>query len=289
MECVDEQVPFLLKWCAEYVCDLPFQDKLRGWLTYGIKIGINNKNLSDFEKYWKLFFRLKGDEPDIIKLGDTEYDISYRHYLKLIEQKKKEKKMENCNIDEINNIHNDLQCTDWLACDLCETIEARWKVVVLEKYKSMNNIFINCDLGKIFIEQWLESVMNLKDTEKEKINFTWPPPRQYYITRVLNRFGGEYNNYDYDEFISELIKERNQTYYGYYPRPKVEFEFINDLRSFLVQYSISEIYPVKETPNHFNEIYLKLSEILCVAPYILYMDKKRCNELITIFEKLIDD
>lgn len=108
-------------------------------------------------------------------MGDTEYDISYRHYLKLIEQKKKEKKMENCNIDEINNIHKDLQCTDWLACDLCETIEARWKVVVLEKYKSMNNIFINCDLGKIFIEQWLESVMNLKDTEKEKINFTWPP------------------------------------------------------------------------------------------------------------------
>jgi hypothetical protein len=281
---IDEQIPFLLKWCAEYLCDLPFQDKLRGWLTYGIKMG-TNRNLSDFEKHWKLFFRKNNNEPDIITLDDTDFDISYNHYILLVAQKKEEMGFEKCNIEEINNIHKDLECTDWMCCDLCDEQEALWHTHVTKKYKTMNNIFINRELGELFIEKWLNAVLELSDTEQEKINFIWPPPRHYYFTKwfLKNKY------YTLDEYISNLIKERDNTYYGYYPRPKVEFEFIRDFIGSLDDYSLSNIYPFKESLNKFNEIYLSLSYILGWIQNALYIDRKRCNELVEIFSRLLDD
>lgn len=286
---IEEQIPFLSKWCAEYVCDLPFQDKLRGWLTYAIK-NVNETNTpKHFEKYWKLFFRKENDEPDIVTLDSIDFDISYKHYLVLIDKMKKEKNYNNCDVPEILDLHKDIECNDGFGCCHCEDQEERWHVIVSKKYKSMNNIFINRKLADIFIEKWLEAVLNLKDTEQEKINFIWPPLRFYKFRESLYSFNKESNLYEYDQFISELIKKRDRTYHGYYFRPKVEFEFIGDLQNSLYDYSIDSIYPFKESPNQFNEIYLAISHILSYISYMMYIDRKRCNELIEIFDKLLDE
>jgi hypothetical protein len=282
---VEEQIPFLQKWCAEYVCDLPFQDKLRGWLTYGIKNGANiGKEPKDFEKFWKLFFRKEGNEEDVIMLNFTNFDVSYRHYLKLINDMEKEKDMNNCKVSRILNIHKDLPCDGDLCCFRCEEKENRWHAIVSNKYKSMNNIFINPKLGELFVEKWLEAVLKLEDNEQEKINFIWPPVRDYII-----EVGYSENHYEYNQYISELIKERDRTYHGYVIRPKVEFEFIDDLRNSLNDFSISSIYPIREGPNQYNEIYLFLSHLLTYVSYILHIDRKRCNELVEIFSKLPDE
>ena len=282
---VEEQIPFLQKWCAEYVCDLPFQDKLRGWLTYGIKNGTNiGKEPKDFEKFWKLFFRKPGDEADIIMLDFTDFDVSYRHYLKLMDDMKKEKDYRNCKVSRILNLHKDIPCDEGFGCGRCEEQEDRWHVIVSNKYKRMNNIFINPKLGELFVEKWLEAVIKLEDTEQEKINFIWPPVRQYRIREGFLKF-----NCDYDEYISILIKERDRTYHGYFMRPKVEYEFIKDLQSSLCDFSIRDIYPLREGPNQYNEIYLFLSKLLSHISYILYIDRKRCNELVEIFNRLPDE
>jgi hypothetical protein len=282
---VEEHILFLLKWCAEYMADLPFQDKLRGWLTYGIKNTTETRTPINFEKYWKLFFRKNGDQPDIITLDSSDFDVSYRNYLKLMDDMKQEKEFSNCTILDILDNHKDIICDDGIYCSLCEDQEERWHVFVSNKYKSMNNIFINRTLGKVFIEKWLDAVLQLSDTEQEKINFTWPPVRSYSINKFLH----DGKQYDYNEYLSELIKERDKRYYGYSFRPKVEFEFINDLKLSLHDYSIAQIYPLKETKNQYNEIYLVLSHILSYVSYALYIDRKRCNELIDIFDKLPDE
>ncbi len=282
---VEEQIPFLLKWSSEYMGDLPFQDKLRGWLTYGIKNTTETRRPINFENYWKLFFRKNGAQPDIVTLDSIDFDVSYRSYLKLIDDMKQEKDFSNCTIPDILDIHKDILCDDGIYCSLCEDQEERWRVFVSKKYKSMNNIFINRTLGELFIEKWLDAVLQLSDTEQEQINFTWPPVRSYSIHKFLH----DGKQYDYNEYLSELIKERDKRYYGYSFRPKVEFEFINDLSLSLVDYSISQIYPLKNTKNQYNEIYLVLSHILSYVSYALYIDRKRCNELIDIFAKLPDE
>lgn len=286
---IEEQIPFLLKWCAEYVCDLPFQDKLRGWLTYGIKNANDRSKPKYFEKYWKLFFRKENDEPDIVTFNSIDFDISYKHYIVLINKMKEEKNFSNCNDPEILDLHKDIECNDGFSCCHCEDQEERWHVIVSKKYKSMNNIFINPKLGNLFIEKWLEAVLNLKDTEQEKINFIWPPLRIYKLREFLNSFDENDVQFEFDEYISQLIRERDRRYHGYYVRSKVEFEFIRDLRYALDEYSLDSIYPFKESPNQFNEIYLAISHILSYISYMVYIDRKRCNELIEIFDKLIDE
>jgi hypothetical protein len=290
---IEEQIPFLLNWCAEYACDLPFQDKLRGWLTYGIKNAekiVESLELRGFEAYWKLFFRRADDEADTIMLDYRNFDISYKHYLKLLKEMKEELKLDNCTNTKILDLHKDKEHNGGgFGCDYCEEQEMRWGAIVSKKYRSLNNIFINRKLGELFIEKWIKAVLKLEDTEKEKINFTWPPPRPFYVKKLLNDFGSK-KGYSYDEYISELIKERDRRYHGYYVRPKVEFEFIQDLSLAKSEYSFKDICKLDaNSDNYFNEIYLAVSHVLRYMPYILYMDKKRCNELIDIFSRLPDD
>jgi hypothetical protein len=275
---VEEQIPFLQKWCAEYVCDLPFQDKLRGWLTYGIKNAETPPK--DFEKFWKLFFRREDNEEDIIMLEFINFDVSYKHYLKLVNDMKEEKNMNHCKVKRIIDMHKDIPCDGDICCFLCEEQEDKWHRIVSNKYKQMKNIFINQKWGELFIEKWLEAVLKLEDKEQERVNFIWPPIRTYNVSDF---------NCEYDEFISRLIKQRDMTYHGYYIRPKVEFEQINDLYYSLRSFSISDIYPFKESPNQYNEIYLFLSHLLSYVHYILHIDRKRCNELVEIFSKLPDE
>jgi hypothetical protein len=285
----EEHTPFLLQLCAEYVCDLPFYDKLRGWLTYGIKNTTVNNTPKEFEKHWKLFFRRKDEEADIVLLDSIEFDVSYTHYIKLCKEMEKEKEFKYCNVPEIIDSHKDIKCNGGLVCLHCEEQYDEWSTIVTKKYRSMNNIFINRKLGLLFIEKWLDAVIKLKDTELERIQFVWPPPREYRIRKLLSSFSKSENVYTFDEYISEFIKERDRRYHGYFVRPKVEFEFIRDLRFALFDYSIEDIYPFKESANQFNEIYLLLSHILSYISYALYIDKKRCLELVDIFDRLPGD
>ena len=290
---VEEQMPFLLNWCAEYICDLPFQDKLCGWLTYGIKNADKidkSLGIEGFEPFWKLFFRRDDNEADTIMLDFYNFDISYKHYLHLLKEMKEEQKIEHCTNTKILDLHKDKEHNGWgFSCDYCEEQEMRWGALVSKKYRSLNNIFINHKLGERFIEKWIKSVLKLNDVEQEKINFTWPPPRPFYIKKKCRDFGSQ-KRYEYNEYISDLIKERDRRYHGYYIRPKVEFEFIQDLCLSLSDYSFEDINKLDaNSDNYFNEIYLIVSYLLSYISYILYMDKKRCNELIEIFSRLIDD
>jgi hypothetical protein len=198
---------------------------------------------------------------------------------------KAEKKSKNYTVPEIVELHKGLECNGDFYCDYCEEQEHRWGIVVSDKYKSMNNIFINRKLGEIFVEKWLEGVLNLDCAEQEQIKFIWPPLRNYTLRKNCRDV-----LYEYGEFISELIRERDRTYHGYFVRPKVEFEFIMDLQQSLRDYSIeADLCKLRNYPNQYNEIYMFLSHILTYVSYMLYIDKKRCCELIDIFNTLLDE
>jgi hypothetical protein len=90
-----------------------------------------------------------------------------------------------------------------------------------------------------------------------------------------------------DEFIFKTVGSREELYYK--PgqiRPKVEFELLNDFRRAL---DIYELPRFRDGENKTNEIFLSFYHLLTFLPYILYIDKKRCNELISIFATLADE
>ena len=282
---LENKIPFMQKWCADYISNESFEDKIRGWITFGIS-SVNRQNIPiDFEKHWQLFFRKPNDEPDRILFNDIEFDISYKHYLKIVSDMEKEKSLKYCNISEILDIHKDRNCNGGLICGMCDDQEWYWEKEVVKKYTSMNNIFINRELSKDFIEKWLSGVFILSDKEQSQINYTWPPIQQYYIRKSY------YNQLSYlsfGEYISNLIKNRDTLYYTYKIRPKVEFEFINDFKEAIYDYKIPDRI-FKEGPNQYNEIFLFLSHIMTYIQYLLGLDEKRCKELIEIFSKLIDE
>jgi hypothetical protein len=298
---IESQIPFMQQWCSEYYCNMALNDKLRGWLTYGIRIPkfipMNSRQycktripdggeelLSTFEKHWQLFFRKGGDEADIITLYDKEFDISYRHYLKLWEDMRKEKEFDNCDMPEILDIHEDKSCYGGLICGLCDDQQCMWEDAVKKKYRSMNNIFINDDCAKEFIEKWITAASALPPSDRKTIHYIWPPKQPYIIEK-------SYNSCEFilsaDEFIFKIMRSRKELYYIPGPtRPKVEFELLNDFRRALDIYKLPRF---RDGENKTNEIFLSSYHLLTFLPYILYIDKKRCNELISIFASLADE
>jgi len=255
---------FLQQWCSEFRCTQSFDEQLRGWLTYGI---MSNHSLShqEFQENWKLFFRKGDSTPDIIQLGDKEFDISYPHYTKLLEQKVKEFDLKYCD-EEIKNIHKDKKCDGGgFYCFLCDEMESEWHIKVEKRYGSMNNIFISSEVSQLFIEKWLDAVHELSEKEKQRIHYIWPPP--------------------FTHSIDDILKKRHQLYYSYKVQPNVELEMIRDFQSILHHYRVPASIN-KNTKNRYNDIFLFLSQKIVHLSYEIWIDKKRCEELITIVNTL---
>ena len=287
LDYIEEIVPILTKWCAEYASEVSFQDKLRGWLTYAIH-GVKNDSLPiGFEKYWKFFFRRDDNKEDIITLNNITFDISYNHYISLCRDMKEEKNIEKCTIPEIIDIHKDIRCNGnnltgvlSTSCIICEEQEHLWCVEVYKKYRNSNNIFMNKRHGELFIETWLDSVIKLSDMEQEKINYMWPPINIYSFSTGINLFKGNHIT-ELSEFIYRLTNDRKNRYYGYEFRPKTESELMIDIAFAFSDYNVpAKLFEV--CLNQCNEIYLFLSHILPYVPYIIHLDKKRCKELLRI-------
>lgn len=115
-----------------------------------------------------------------------------------------------------------------------------------EEFLQMNIIFINSACGEKFIEKWLDAVFSIDEAGKDRIQFCWPPIRPYYVA------GNEYLSVD--ECVSNFIKEREIRYYRYRVRPKLEFKWVEDLRTSFYEYGLPDSF-YKEGPNQYNEFY----------------------------------
>lgn len=287
-EFLENNLPGLHQWCAQYLCESSFFNKLSGWLHYGIKQLRQCTSVQSrfFETHWKLFFRKDSDQADIIHLGNKEFDISYKHYVYLLQQISWMKDLYYCDVPEINAIHEGKECDCPWICSFCDEKERKWENEVEKRYRLQNNIFMSKESAEEFITAWLDAVLKLSDKEQNRIHYSWPPPPIYYSDEDYWRENKAI--YSTDEYISYLVKKRHTKYYTYKIRPKVEFERVKELHSSINDYSISFNFELNYS-NKNNEIYVFLSTLLYYLPYILYMDKKYCLELLDIYNKLPDD
>jgi len=298
LEWLQEGVPFLHKWCADFLCNETLEDKLRGWLTYGVTIGshayacdsvcgyITKKPVPvEFEKHWQLFFRKSDDDADIITLNDLEFDISFKHYGKLMTDMAAECSISRCDDPDILDIHKDLPCNGGLMCILCEEQQEQWIKIVTKRFKSLRNIFINKECFAEFIKLWICAVKGMSDKEQESIKYCWPPVRMH---TIHERWRSAETTLYVDECISQLLKYREDLYYKYKTRPKVEFELIQDFQRIFEEYKIP-YNALGEGGNRYNEIFLFLTNILPKLSYMLAADLQRCKELTDIFAVLPDE
>jgi hypothetical protein len=66
---------------------------------------------------------------------------------------------------------------------------------------------------------------------------------------------------------------------------ELELEMIRDFQSILHYYRFPASIN-KNTKNRYNDIFLFLSQKIVHLSYEIWIDKKRCEELINIFDKL---
>lgn len=284
LQFLETSIPSLQNWCAEYMADSKWDDQLRGWLTYGVCARDSNIPVQ-FEMYWKLFFRRDDDEPDIAVLNGKEFDISFRHYQRLLQEKTRDNLFSSCNDLDILALHEDKPCQGGFVCFLCETQEDQWIQKVQERYQSMNNIFINETCGKDFIEEWMSSVKKMTEEERSRIQYCWPPVLSY-STQERYSWNSKPLTSFLPIYLSHLQTSRHQLYYTYDKRPKVEFELVKDVDCTFQQYSPPS---PSSGANQWNDLFLSLSHFVTYATYMIFLDKRRCNEVISIYSTLPDD
>ena len=295
---VEASLPVLQAWCAEYLATMPVEEQLRGWLMYGIRNregngGYGKKTFhithqpASFETHWKLFFRKAGAEPDSVMVGGKEFDISYRHYVSLLDElEKKWRSHHYSRYDEpsVVAIHEGKPCDD-MFCSLCdETLDA-WRAHLQKTYRSKNNIFINSACGEEFVSLWLASVATMTDEEKGQIHWVWPPPSTYFDPSC----DGEVVGQSLDAYLAFLVDSRYKRYYTYSARPAVEFERVAILQQALRAYDVPNFGKEGSGANRWNDLFLFVFRFVQYAPYMLYMDKKFCREMIAVYEGLPDD
>lgn len=295
---VESSLTALHYWVADYLIKTTEEERLRGWLLYGIK----NREIRDkvgwvkcplthrpaaFERHWRLFFRNNSDDADVIVLGGKEFDISYRHYVALLAELHSEWWKLSTHYDEpsVLAIHEGKPCDQDLCCFLCEEQTDAWRAHLMATYRSKNNIFLNPDCGKEFASLWLASVGAMSEAERAAIHWIWPPPFTYFDNR------GAWEEKEVatleSKYVTYLAESRNRRYYTDTGRPLVEFERVRALAQALDDYHV----PVFDTtdPDWKNDMFLFVSKFLMYGCVLLCWDKRCCAELIATYEALPDD
>lgn len=283
---IQDNYSVLSSWCAQYLLGVSFKEKVENWLRYGVE---HIKDNTIYRKHWGLFFRNEG--ADIITLDGEEYDISYPNYVSLCAKRKSEYWFENCDDEDILNIHKDKECDHDFYCFLCDEQQDKWEKLLKTRYTAYKNIFMDTGLRTKFVDSWLKGAFKLDEVEQDKIHYIWPPIREYKYSFFYNKV----NTISLDEFINQVSKMKWETYYGYHIRPKVEYEQIRDLQTSLSHYKLYDSIIIRKNKNenenkiNINQLFLFLSHILPYIQYILAIDIKRCNEMKDVYSKLPDD
>ncbi len=272
-EFIKTNLPVLQAWCDTYQQEITLEEKLQGWLTYGLQT--QRIPLDYFKKHWKLFFRLGNDSADIATLNGRSYDISYPHYLVLIKRMKKERDFSQCTSDEIHNKHKGIACSNPLDCVLCDEQQTLWRASVYERYRAMNNVFINRTCGIHFLEAWMSEVIRMRDKEKASIHYVWPPMAVYQTPRFYGR--NENLPYSQKDYIRDSLSVRSNLYDPYEDKPRDIIEHLGDFLQTMTAYELPDSAFV-DGPNRWNEVYLFLSSFVSYAPVLLPVDEACCRE-----------
>lgn len=270
---LETNLAFLESWCSQYLAEMSLEEKLRGWLTYGLRTTIP---LPYFQEHWKLFFRLEGCEADTIVLDNTSYDISYRHSRALLARMEKEvRDAENAHLD----LHPGIPCsreggTFCLRCEEAKTLKA---AEVYRSYRQRNNVFVNWELGGRFIDAWLLAMSRMTEEEKATIHYVWPPELVYHTGDIFFSWDGGCVC-SRESFVDGLVSQRQYAYRSFEPRePEDVPRFLHLTLS--PSYSLPDSLFV-EGPNRWNEVHLFLLRFLSYAPTILPLDMEKCQALI---------
>jgi len=254
------------EWCADYLRNMTLRDKLRAWLTYGVE---QRASGAYFTKHWQLFFRSK--EADLVTLDGDVFDISYPHAQILLKRMQKEAqsaRLGGCS----SSLHEGIPCnnTSTTFCMLCEEKRILHAADVYRTYRQGSNIFVNWNLGKMFVSSWLRSVSKMTEEQKAAIHYVWPP-KVVYHRRDYGIFGGGQEECTRDEFLAVLTKERQMLYDPQLPREPEDAERFVSMAMHL--YRLPDGLLAYED-RRWNEVYLFLARFLSYAPALLTLDSE---------------
>jgi hypothetical protein len=280
LDFLEESIPFLQRWCGDYLCEMTLEDKLRGWLTYGVQCQPHPP--PDFETHWRLFFRRVGEVPDIAVLDGKEFDISYRRYLYLLKKMYAKRDFSKCADAKILDLHRGIDCDPGLKCLLCEEQRVMWSSSVFRTYRNVNNIFINRTCGMEFIEKWLASVVKMTKEEKATIHYIWPPVKRYYIHPFAFSKEDRTKPCPLEEYLSSIGNCSLAVYDPYEFRPKTNDYFMMEITVLLERYYSPPTVDVTcdTNANRWNEAFLYLSHFITYAPYSISIHRKRFQTLL---------
>ena len=276
---IEDHLPAMETWCTDYLASMTLEEKLRGWLTYGVEQLASEASSAYLEAHWRLFFRGDGEECDIVTLHGEEFDISYRHSRSLLHRMKEEAwAAENA----FGNLHVGIPCDgEGLSfCSRCQEARTMKAAEVYRSYRQGKNVFVNWECGKRFMDAWLYNVNQMSEAEKATIHYVWPPEIRYHTEDIpFHWIGGVGSTSCTREgFVKALVSQRRELFDPQLPREAGDEERFLTMATSMYQLPHRVM---EEGPNRWNEVYLFFRWFLSFAPTILRLDKEKCQALLS--------